>query len=160
MDEPWWRQHGVEVRQHFHGETVSIAAQVRRLKVTVLSSGGQGFRAYGNSGAGAISLACFAGAWRVLLLGFDCQRTGGKAHWHGDHPKGLGNAGSLPKWPGQFKKLREAFPDLEIINCSRETALTAFPRGRLEEWLAKAPPEHGARAYPQLHRAPRRSPRR
>lgn len=72
------------------------------------------------------------------MLGYDCQRTGGKVHWHGDHPKGLGNAGSMPKWPQQFAKLKAAMAGVEIINCSRETALTCFTRGDLETCLAEA----------------------
>jgi len=94
------------------------------------------FRAFGNSGAGAIALAAKAGARRVLLLGYDCQKTGGKAHWHGDHPEGLGNAGSIHKWPAQFAQLKASMAGVEIINCSRATALTCFPRQPLEAALA------------------------
>lgn len=92
-------------------------------------------KAFGNSGAGAISLAVKAGASRVILLGYDCQKTGGMVHHHGDHPAGLGNAGSMPKWPEQFKRLAASLEGVEVINCSRETALTAFPRGELESAL-------------------------
>lgn len=96
---------------------------------------GKGWNPHGNSGCGAISLACFAGARRVLMLGYDCQKTGGKTHWHGDHPKGLGNAGSVHKWPAQFASLKAKMSGVEIINCSRETALTVFPRASLEQTL-------------------------
>ena len=93
------------------------------------------FKAFGNSGAGAIAMAAKAGATRVILLGYDCQRTGGKAHWHGDHPPMLGNAGSMPKWPDQFKRLAASIEGVEVINCSRETALRAFVRMPLEDAL-------------------------
>ena len=69
------------------------------------------------------------------LSGYDCQHTGGKAHWHGNHPKGLGNAGSVDKWPNQFRMLAARLPNIKIINCTRETALNVFPRGTLEEVL-------------------------
>lgn len=92
-------------------------------------------KAFGNSGAGAIALAAKAAASRVILLGYDCQKTGGMVHHHGDHPEGLGNAGSMPKWPAQFANLAAAMKGVEVINCSRETALTAFPRGELESVL-------------------------
>ena len=95
----------------------------------------RGFKAYGNSGAGAIALAMMGEAARVILLGYDCQKTGWQAHWHGDHPVGLGNAGSMPKWPEQFKRLAATLAGVEVINCSRETALRAFPRGELESAL-------------------------
>lgn len=91
----------------------------------------------GNSGQQAIGLAHQFGAARVLLLGYDMQRTGGKAHWHGNHPAPLGNAGKLAAWPAAMNKLAAvaAGIGLEIINCSRETALTCFPRRELSECL-------------------------
>jgi hypothetical protein len=94
-----------------------------------------------NSGALAISLAAKLGASRIVMLGYDCQHTGGKTHWHGNHPAGLGNAGSIngikgrPSWADQFKALKMNIK-VPITNASRETALTCFPRATLEESLA------------------------
>lgn len=76
-----------------------------------------------------------AGAARVILLGFDCGHTGGKSHWHGDHPSGLGNAGMTSQWLDKFKQLADDFKHIEIINASRETAITCFPRARLEDLI-------------------------
>lgn len=70
------------------------------------------------------------------MIGYDCQKTGGKAHWHGDHPKPLGNAGAVDKWPAQFKDMLRYLRGVSVINCSRETALSCFPRATLEEFLA------------------------
>jgi len=95
----------------------------------------KGFDSYGNSGAGCISLAAKAGAKRIILLGYDCQHTNGKAHWHGNHPKMLGNAENIPKWLQGFERLASDFKDVEIVNCSRETALKCFKTGTLEEYL-------------------------
>lgn len=138
MDEPWWKIHLAEVRASFAGELCSTFKGLRKQGVNCLLMQNRQFKAFGNSGAGAVSLAGLAGARRVLMLGYDCQRTGGKVHWHGNHPKGLGNAGSMPKWPQQFAKLKAAMEGVEIINCSRATALTCFPRGDLETCLAEA----------------------
>ena len=80
-------------------------------------------------------MAVKAGASRVILLGYDCQKTGGQVHWHGDHPEGLGNAGSMPKWAKQFEALAASVNGVEVINCSRDTALRAFPRMSLEDAL-------------------------
>lgn len=88
-----------------------------------------------NSGAGAIAVAVGFGARRVVLLGYDCQRTKGKAHWHADHPAGLGNAGSLDKWPAQFAEVARKFPAVDIVNCTRSTALECFRRASLEDML-------------------------
>lgn len=88
----------------------------------------------GNSGAGAILLASHFGAQRIVLIGYDCHKRGG-AHHHGNHPKGLGNAGSLHKWPEQFAQVARMVT-AEVINCSPGTALNVFPRADLESALA------------------------
>ncbi|WP_064746801.1 hypothetical protein [Lysobacter antibioticus] len=83
-------------------------------------------------------MAALSGAARVVMLGYDCQHTGGKKHWHGDHPPGTaGNAAphTVAKWPVHFRKLRDAYRGVQIINCSRDTALDVFPLAALEEAL-------------------------
>jgi hypothetical protein len=131
MDYQWWRVHGTQVATDFRGERVS-SNPVASLAVTPVNK--QAVPTFGNSGAAAVSLAAHAGARRVLLLGYDCQRTGGMVHWHGNHPKTLGNAGAMPRWPKQFADLAKAMAErgVEVINCSRETALTCFERTTLE----------------------------
>lgn len=131
MDAAWWKANVEEVQTVFAGLCVSPvkAPGARRMQ----------FRKCRNSGLGAIALAVHLGARRIGLLGFDCQYTGGKTHWHGDHPKGsgVGNAGSLPKWPAQFHQFARELQrtDVEVTNLSRETALDAWPRGELETFL-------------------------
>jgi len=90
-----------------------------------------------NSGLGVLNLALHFGASRVLLIGYDAQHTGGQKHCHGDHPKGLGNAGSVDKWPTQFRSMFRVLPKAEIVNCSRVTRLDCFKRGVLEAELAR-----------------------
>lgn len=92
-----------------------------------------------NSGYQAINLAVLLGAARILLLGYDMRITGERTHWHGDHPVGMTNPlqGTLAGWVPAFAG---AAADLErlgvvCINCSRETALTCFPRARVEDVL-------------------------
>lgn len=89
---------------------------------------------YGNSGIGAISLAILGGAKKVILLGYDCSATGGKAHWHGDHVAGLDNARRIDEWPKLFNNFA-ANVTTNIINSTRTTVLTAFPKISLEEAL-------------------------
>ena len=133
MDEVWWRFHRREVADCFRGELFSHGHRpgVVRVRHPYLGAQGQ------NSGAGAIAVAHRFGARRAYLLGYDCQHTGGRTHWHGDHAKGsgVGNAGSVDSWPAQFKDLLRFVPGLEIINCSRATALSVFPRASLEDVL-------------------------
>jgi hypothetical protein len=90
-----------------------------------------------NSGYQAIGLAYLWGAKRIRLLGFDMMRSGGKTHWHGDHPKQLGNGGRFHDWCKQMAPLAADAKEagVEIINCSRKTALTCFPRLSIQEAL-------------------------
>ncbi len=127
MDRKWWEQYGKEAAATFTGERIAPQTYpgARREK----------FSSTRNSGAGAIALAAHWGVRKIVLIGYDCQKTGGQAHWHADHPKGMGNAGSVDKWPAQFRDVAKNISGVEVINCSRDTALTVFPRATLEEAL-------------------------
>jgi hypothetical protein len=87
-----------------------------------------------NSGIQAINLAAH---WtrRIVLLGFDMQATGGKAHWFGDHPNGFRS--NYHKWLWRYQLVADDAErmGLEIINCSRATALRCFERKALEDVL-------------------------
>ncbi|MCU3444303.1 phage holin family protein [Enterobacter asburiae] len=76
------------------------------------------------------------GASRVLLLGYDCSIRNG-THWHGNHAQ-LSNPDkfSVARWQDEFSRLRTVAGGVEIINCSRFTRLTCFPRQSLETALS------------------------
>src|SRR5690606_3786458 len=125
-----------EAASVFRGERVSLGSRpgVRKVRTAYNRNQGQ------NSGAGAIALAAAWGARRIILLGYDCQYAAGKRHWHGDHPKGTaGNASpqSVAKWPAQFRDLLPHVRGIEIINATRQTALTVFARATLEDALCE-----------------------
>lgn len=134
MDVAWWRVHLKEVEATFHGERVCARLLPSRFRAACMKT--LGFNAYNNSGAGAISLALYGGASRIVLLGYDQQHTGGQRHWHGDHPKGLGNAAGVERWRDSYHRLRERMEKagVEVVNCSRQTALD-WPRAKLESVL-------------------------
>lgn len=99
----------------------------------------------GNSGFQALHLAAtfqgaqlpdFAGA-RILLLGFDMQRTGGRSHSHGDHLRGLPNGSNFALWIARFSTLARDLKSrgVEVLNCTRQTALRCFPRVPIEDVL-------------------------
>lgn len=100
-------------------------------------SGVNWFTQFPTSGACAVSLAICGGARKVVMLGYDCQRTSGRAHWHGDHPKELSNAKTIDRWPEAFKAVAaEAHAKkASVLNASRETALTCFEKVELEAAL-------------------------
>ena len=92
--------------------------------------------AYGeyNSGLRAIQLAFQLGAERVLLLGYDCTVQSG-THWHGDHADTKNPDEALcRKWDVQHGRLLQKS---QVVNCSRDTALTAYRLGMLEKELQK-----------------------
>lgn len=90
-----------------------------------------------NSGYQAIGLAFLWGAAKIVLLGFDMQKTGGKTHHHGDHEGGLPNLGTLKDWVGLMPALAQDLrrEGVECINASRETALACFERMSIEDAL-------------------------
>lgn len=132
MDQDWWKQYLPHARMVFAGALVAPFSHLPGVTRTAAPR-----RA--NSGAGAIAFAAHAGARRIILLGYDGQHTGGRTHWHGDHPASLPNAGCAEKWPAQFRALLPELRGLEVLNCSRATALDAFPRLDLEDVLCSTP---------------------
>lgn len=88
-----------------------------------------------NGGYQAINLAVLLGAARIVLLGYDMQLgPKGQRHWHRDHPSGSFNAplqNFRQKFPTLVEPLQRA--GVEVINCSRQTALTCFPRQSIED---------------------------
>jgi hypothetical protein len=92
-----------------------------------------------NSGYQAIGLAYQFGAARILLTGFDMQHTAGRSHWHGDHPAGMGNAQNIHRWVRHFAALADDLRavGVEVVNCTRETALECWPRSTLEAELCR-----------------------
>lgn len=92
-----------------------------------------------HGGFQALNIAVLAGARTVLLLGFDARRgPNGEAHWHGDHPTQAAN--SEANYARMIESFDEAAPDLAgvlVINCSMESAITAFPKQAFESALTE-----------------------
>lgn len=131
LDKDWWEQYLPEVRRTFQGALVTPQnIQGVRREVAWLN------HERTNSGAAALAQAAWWCAERVILLGYDCQHTGGRKHWHADHPGKLGNAVGVNTWPAQFEAILPRLAGMEVINATRETALPYFPRMTLEEALA------------------------
>lgn len=97
-----------------------------------------------NSGYQAINLAVHLGASRILLLGYDMQAgAGGRTHFFGDHPWARGHQSPFGLFLRLFDTLVEPLraAGVEVLNCTRATALRAFPRQSLEQALARASAE-------------------
>lgn len=128
----WWDQNHSSLNTRAARWTVSGRAKLR-YGVNLFTPPDNGTY---NSGQRAIQLAAHLSASRIILLGYDCSLANGR-HWHGDHPAGLKNpdAGSVTRWQAEFQRLAESLCSVEVINCSRHTALTCFPRLSPDEVL-------------------------
>jgi len=152
-DARWWQTHGEQVVREFRGkrwthqnldcadkEQTDAAAKFGIELVVGKAGNGLGdpVMHFGdNSGYQAINLAYLWGANRIILLGYDMQRTGGKSHFFGDHPPGLNVGSDYSDWCRKFDKLADDLKakGVEVINCSRDTALQCFPRMPLADVL-------------------------
>lgn len=130
MDTPWWDKHHREVDQvGFKGLRVRGAGSAQS-RLAQRATFGVGCL---NSGAGALLMAKHYGATSIYMLGYDCGAgPNGEKHWHADHPKGLGNAGSLNKWPQQFREVAQQLQGCKVLNTSRVTTLGMFERVTLD----------------------------
>jgi hypothetical protein len=89
-----------------------------------------------NSGYQSLNIAVHLGAKKILLLGFDMKLgPNGIKHWFGSHPKRIDRTLPVNKWVTNFattvKDLDRA--GVEVINCSRDTAITCFRRSTIQE---------------------------
>lgn len=152
-DAAWWRAHGDKVVAcGFAGMKYTLTPDRRFCPdVQVLENRGDGLDLHpsalgtgathgvgGNSGYQAINLAVHFGAARIVLLGYDMQRTGRKSHWFGEHsnwqrPPLVEFRPAYGPLPGLLQSI-----GVSIVNCSRETALTTIPRQPLAAALQQA----------------------
>lgn len=141
----WWHYHpdaavflGLKVTMDYRYAEQVGAKLVRRgddaTGVTGLSDRADTLNHGWNGGYAAIDLAVKLGAARILLLGYDMQPAPDHTHhWHPDHP------GMLPPpyidWLLAFDTLPKPLAALgvKVYNCSRSTALRAFPHVPLAE---------------------------
>jgi hypothetical protein len=101
-----------------------------------------------NSGAAAISIAAWAGAKRIFLLGFDMHLGDDKKmHFHDAYNRGpidIKDEARYRSWMGVFDRHLRGFPyikedaqkmRIEIINICPDSAITEFPRVSLRDVL-------------------------
>lgn len=95
----------------------------------------------GNTGFQLINLAVLMGVARIVLLGYDMRLVSGKDHWFGNHPPEVNattpNPGKYQKWAPHFGTMRPQLKEagVEVINCTKDSAIKAFPYRSLTEVL-------------------------
>lgn len=154
-DAKWWRQYdaspiyswrthaglkfAMEPNQNDHAVEFDAWPEVTVLGNTGLSGievHPHALRHGWNSGYQAINLAVHLGAKRIVLLGYDMATGATGWHFFGSHPWQVDIPFQL--FMDQYAKLAGPLAELgvEVVNASRKTALTCFPRATLEESLA------------------------
>ncbi len=138
----WWQRTGPSLADYAglrYTLDPAAAAWANVLKNTGflgLETDPDGLRTGKNSGYQAINLAVHLGAARIVLLGYDMQPDGDRdhffgAHWHGSRPP-------FRAFVDLFETLVQPLRELgiQILNATRRTALTCFPKVSIEEALA------------------------
>ncbi len=148
-DSKWWRWNWEHGAKQFAGLKYALDTGASRFPgVQVLRNTGDsglelkphGLHTGKNSGFQAINLAVHFGAARIVLLGYDLQSgADGRKHVHGDHPDRSAPpyALCLRHFSTLVEPLRTA--GIEIVNCTRRTALACFPQRLLEDVFGAGP---------------------
>lgn len=139
-DSSWWKKHGgVPTFTGLKYTLQTPAAKWPGVKVLANTGEGglerdpRGLRTGRNGGYQAINLAVHLGAHRIVLLGYDMGAAkDGRQRWfaHGGQPRSPYHT-FLALFPAIVKPLAEL--QIEVINCSRATALKIFPRQSLTD---------------------------
>lgn len=155
-DQRWWVEYWRKVKEGFNGECWTgdrWAAHKYGLNFVQLydqpglSTQSGIAHSGGNSGYVALNLAYFFGARRIVLAGYDFQRTYGMDHWHGAHPESMGQLplsvcasrsfDEVGDWVDRMERMAYDLDTagVSVINASIETALGCFRRRDLVEAL-------------------------
>jgi len=144
-DAGWWNYYGPKIDDWYRGQRVSSTHKGPRIK----KWNHKGWsRNGGNSGHQAIQYSVDElGAVNIGIIGFDHKHTGGKSHFHGDHPRNehirLANAAGVHHWTNAMNRTAKDLKrrNVRMVNLSRETALTCFELMSLEDFLSIEFPE-------------------
>lgn len=141
-DTDWWKWHYKQVPDHIIKYSLeetkhTDVMQMENDGIEGLSKEWPKLRTGQNGGYQAINLAYLLGYNRIILLGYDMQLTNGKSHWHKDHPGNNPKERQFKDWIENYNGLSLLLKkeDVEVINCTRSTALKCFKLAKLEDVL-------------------------
>jgi hypothetical protein len=154
-DDGFWKANKWELEEYSKqgGMVYSLAPATARLNlpwIHQLTRGGVGLSSdpavigwNHNTGAGALNLALFLGAWRVFLLGFDMTSIQGVTHWH-NHRLGPTHQSSFDRFLAGFILIAASlkkFPGREVLNVTDGVSkLEGFPKITISEMNALVNP--------------------
>ena len=157
----WWGHYGKDISQYSFDKWTWDEATAEKWCIKYVSGAwGDGLSTdpkvihYGHSsGYQLINLALHYGVKEFVLIGYDMKypkgydghrkQAGGNRHFFGEYPKELQhwtkfNIGENGELNGLLECYRTINPEdygIRIINCSPDTALDFFEKGRLEDYL-------------------------
>lgn len=133
-DKEWWDNNYFQINSPAQLWTCNEDA-ARTYKINYFEENIEGTL---NSGMMAILFSISLGTEDIILLGYDCSLEKG-IHWHGRHTDLNNPTGySILRWKKEFEIMAsETRRRVNIINCSRESILTCFPRVSLESTLLR-----------------------
>lgn len=131
-DRGWWRKYPEAIKLDCPKYAMAEVSGVERVQIPQLG-------AVCNSGVLALEIAVRLGANRIILLGFDMSGS----HYFGEYTNGLRNTTPAQRQQHfrQYDQWARANRSIKVINCSRSTSLTTFPRASLESILEACVPE-------------------
>lgn len=136
-DGTWWRHY----RPDFLGMCVSgeNIPDVETIPLTMMANNEAMPHTPGkvlsgdHSGFQALGLALSLGVSKVLLLGYDCG--GAQRNCHSNRPAKFLREAPFHTWVSYFNRVPAQWPEVDIVNCSEHSAITAFRKAPLEEVL-------------------------
>lgn len=133
-----WNERFPELADKWPGKVICSNRNVKaRLKDKVLRLDIQNLTEYmmiksdyvqASSGHVATCLACWLGAKRIILIGFECDDTATETHGHKDYNQSDISAFKerfLPGWDGLFKRFLEL--GIEVINSTPDSKIRNLP---------------------------------
>ena len=94
-----------------------------------------------NSGFQVLNILALWKVARIIYTGLDCKAgEGGKPHWHGHYRDGAcpnPDQRHFDRWKQGFDMAAAQVAErgIEVLNASRDTALTCFPRVELRDFI-------------------------
>ena len=156
--EAWWLHYKLAVGRTFEG-MVATTANVIGPRVAQFTNGR--LPEYGDTGANAIGLAIYMGAFRIIVLGMDGQGdSNGAYHWHPPHPPAvLARRSRRSAADGMARLVADAkTAGVEIVNVSPHSLYDGFVTARLSDYLIDMPAIPDPPVYPRRTMPPRREP--
>ena len=124
LDDSWWRDYGDQAMKSLTNSDVKVYTGAYGTRGTLVSFGANPRQPihlqHALSGHNLIELVWRESPTKIILIGYD----GTGQHFHDDYDT-YGDISS-------FNHLYNSLSDLPVINCSRHTAITAFPRMSLD----------------------------